>query len=253
MPKVSETLPYRIYNEDCFQTFARILPKSVDLVLCDPPYGTTQCSWDSVIPIDRMWREIERVLKPNGVTVLTAMQPFSSALVMSNPKAFKYEWIWRKSKVTGVLNANHMPMRCHEQVLVFYQRKCVYNPQGLKPSGDIKSRSPFAFGRSYGDMKSGSYVQEFTNYPSDLLEIPSSGVINNHPNEKPVKLMEYFIKTYTNPGETVLDFAMGSGTTGVACMHLGRKFIGCDSDTEHGYFETARLRIMAAHRNNWGK
>lgn len=252
MPKVSEPLPYRIFNEDCFDTFARISPGSVDLVLCDPPYGTTQCSWDSVIPIDRMWREIERVLKPNGVTVLTAMQPFSSALVMSNPKAFKYEWVWRKSKVTGVLNAKHMPIRVHEQVLVFYRQRCTYNAQGLKVFNQNKEQGR-KFGDGYGDVSEGTYFQEFTNWPVDVIEIPSSGIVHRHPTEKPVKLMEYFIKTYTNPGETVLDFTMGSGTTGVACMHLGRKFIGCDSDTEHGYFETARLRIMAAHRNNWGK
>lgn len=251
MPKVFEPLPYRIYNEDCFDTFARISPSSVDLVLCDPPYGTTQCSWDSVIPIDRMWREIERVLKPNGVTVLTAMQPFSSALVMSNPKAFKYEWIWRKSKVTGVLNAKHMPIRVHEQVLVFYRQRCTYNAQGLKYLNESKEHRGQREG--YGEFNPGEYLQEFTNWPVDVIEIPSSGIVHGHPTEKPVKLMEYFIKTYTNPGETVLDFTMGSGTTGVACMHLGRKFIGCDSDTEHGYFETARLRIMAAHRNNWGK
>lgn len=253
MPKVSETLPYRIYNEDCFQTFARILPKSVDLVLCDPPYGTTQCSWDSVIPIDRMWREIERVLKPNGVTVLTATQPFSSSVVMSNLYKFKYEVIWIKSKVTGFLNAKHMPMRRHELGLVFYDGRCTYNPQGLKPSGQVKRNSEVSNTDNYGQVKDGVFVQEFTNYPDDVIEIPSSGIVNGHPTEKPVKLMEYFIKTYTNPGETVLDFTMGSGTTGVACMHLGRKFIGCDSDTEHGYFETARLRIMAAHRNNWRK
>ena len=252
MPQVKSPPPYRLFNEDCFATFNRLGAGTVDLVLCDPPYGTTQCSWDSVIPIAPMWEALHRVCKPNAAIVLTAMQPFSSVLVTSNLAWFKYEWCWKKSKVTGFLNAKHMPMRVHEIVLVYYTGKCTYNPQGLtrvnisKEQGEQKADG-------YGDVTKGSFLQEYTGYPNDVLEIPSEGLVHGHPNQKPLALMSYLLKTYSNPGDTVLDFAMGSGTTGVACMVHGRKFIGCDSDTSNGYFDIAELRIKTAYRQNWGK
>jgi site-specific DNA-methyltransferase (adenine-specific) len=250
MPLVKSPLPYRLYNEDCFATFARLGAGTVDLVLCDPPYGTTQCAWDSVIPIAPMWEQLHRVCKPNAAIVLTAMQPFSSVLVTSNLARFKYEWVWRKSIATGFLNAKHMPIRIHEQVLVFYSGRATYNAQGLKNFNQVAMRG--GSGEAYGDC-GGTNWQEKTNWPKDLIDFPSEGLVHGHPNQKPLALMSYLLKTYSNPGDTVLDFAMGSGTTGVACMVHGRKFIGCDSDMSNGYFDTAELRIKTAYRQNWGK
>jgi site-specific DNA-methyltransferase (adenine-specific) len=216
---------------------------SIDMVLADPPYGTTACKWDSVIPFEPMWEQLKRVVKPNGAIVMTASQPFTSALVMSNVKMFAYEWVWVKSKITGVLNAKKMPVRKHEQVLVFSNTKTTgtYNPQGLVAKGTITKQGGNS--DNYRSRSSEAYVQEWTNWPRDVLEVPSEGK-TVHPTQKPVALMEYLIKTYTNEGETVLDFTMGSGTTGVACVNTGRNFIGIELDQE--YFEMAQNRIEQA-------
>ena len=230
---------------DCLEVMQDIPDGSVDMVCTDPPYGTTNCKWDSVIPFEPMWAQLKRIVKPNGAIVLTASQPFTSALVMSNVAMFAYEWIWVKSKITGVLNAKKMPVRKHEQVLVFCDRKTtdVYNAQGLvraeiKRHDKVKHSS-----ENYGKRGGVHYVQEFTNWPRDVLEIPSEGK-TVHPTQKPVALMEYMIRTYTNAGETVLDFTMGSGTTGVACVKLGRKFIGIELSRD--YFDIAVKRSESA-------
>ena len=237
---------------DCLERMKEIPDGSVDLILTDPPYGTTACKWDSVIPLEPMWEQLKRIIKPNGAIVMTASQPFTSVLVCSNLSMFAYEWVWVKSKITGVLNAKKMPVRKHESVLVFCDRKCTgtYNAQGLVRKGTVTKQGGNS--DNYGNRSSDDYVQEFTNWPRDVLEIKSEGN-TVHPTQKPVALMEYLIKTYTNEGETVLDFTMGSGTTGVACMNLGRKFIGCDSDKEHGYFEIAKNRISEAYRMKVGQ
>jgi len=245
VPKLEE-MPYRLYNEDCFETFARLEPNSIDLVLVDPPYGTTQCKWDSVIPLERMWKELKKLA--TGPVVITSGQPFASVLTTSNLPWFKYQWIWVKTKITGVLNAKKMPVRKHEQVLVFGVGVINYFPQGLTPyinKPHYQGRSSINYGKRNEEPY---YDQKFTNWPRDVLEIASEGA-TKHPTQKPVALMEYLIKTYSNEGDTVLDFAMGSGTTGVACGNLGRKFIGCDSDKEHGYFEIAKQRIKQAYTN----
>ena len=226
---------------DCLEKMSTLADNSVDMILCDLPYGTTQNRWDSVIPFEPLWREYRRLCK--GAIVLAAAQPFSSALVASNFDEFRYEWIWVKSKITGVLNAKKMPVRKHEQLLVFGGAR-TYNAQGLLRV-DKETRQ----GRSsdnYGERKAESYTQEFTNWPRDVLEIPSEGK-TVHPTQKPVALMEYLIRTYTNEGDTVLDNCMGSGTTGVACANTGRKFIGIERDP--GYFEIARERIEAASQD----
>jgi site-specific DNA-methyltransferase (adenine-specific) len=225
---------------DCLERMKEIPDGSVDMVLADPPYGTTRCKWDAVIDLEAMWAQLKRIVKPNGAIVMTASQPFTSALVMSNPKMFAYEWVWVKSKITGVLNAKRMPVRKHEQVLVFCDRKSTgtYNAQGLVAKGTITKQGGNS--DNYGARNAREYKQEFTNWPRDVLEIKSEGK-TTHPTQKPVALMEYMIKTYTNEGETVLDFTMGSGTTGVACANLGRKFIGIEMDG--GYFAIARQRI----------
>lgn len=229
---------------DCLERMHEIPDGSVDMVLTDPPYGTTACKWDAVIPFEPMWAAVKRVLKPNGAAVFTASQPFTSALVMSNPAMFAYEWVWVKTKITGVLNAKKMPVRQHEQVLVFSRSKATrtYNAQGLRRV-DIKRHDNVSHSSdNYGKRGGKDYVQEFTNWPRDVLNIPSEGG-TAHPTQKPVALMEYLIRTYTNEGETVLDFTMGSGTTGVACVNTGRRFIGIERDET--YFQIAKDRIAA--------
>jgi site-specific DNA-methyltransferase (adenine-specific) len=234
---------FNLMQGDCLEMMKQIPDGSVDMVLTDPPYGTTACKWDSVIPFEPMWEQLKRVTKKNGAIVMTASQPFTSALVMSNPEMFAYEWVWVKSKITGVLNAKKMPVRKHEQILVFCETKATgtYNAQGLVPKGTITKQGGNS--DNYGARSSDPYVQEWTNWPRDVLEIPSEGK-TVHPTQKPVALMEYLIKTYTNGGETVLDFTMGSGTTGVAAKNLSRNFIGIELDET--YFNIAKERIDAA-------
>lgn len=220
---------------DCLDLMRDIPSGSVDMIMCDLPYGTTKNKWDSIIPLKHMWDEYRRIC--TGAIVLTAAQPFSSALVMSNPDGFRYEWVWVKSKITGVLNAKRMPVRKHEQVLVFGTLK-TYNAQGLVAKGTLTKQGGCS--TNYGERSKLDYVQEWTNWPRDVLEVPSEGK-TIHPTQKPVALMEYLVKTYTNLGDTVLDNAMGSGTTGVACRKLGRRFIGMEKDPV--YFEAARARL----------
>jgi site-specific DNA-methyltransferase (adenine-specific) len=238
----------RLILGDCLEKLDEIVSGSVDMVLADPPYGTTACKWDAVIPFEPMWAHVKRVLKKNGAAVFTAAQPFSSALVMSNPTLFAYEWVWVKSKITGVLNAKKMPVRKHEQVLVFCATKTTgtYNAQGLEAVNIARHDKVSHSSDNYGKRGGKDYVQEWTNWPRDVLEIASEGN-TVHPTQKPVALMEYLIKTYTNEGETVLDFTMGSGTTGVACVNTNRNFIGIERDPE--YFAIAQARIKHALDN----
>ena len=241
-------MPFSLHLGDCLEVMQYIPDKSVDLVLCDLPYGTTQNKWDSVLPLADLWSEYRRIAKPSAAIVLTAAQPFTSALVMSNTGAFKYQWVWNKSKVTGVLNAKKQPLRNHEDVLVFYQQQPTYNPQGLEAcskradTGVSKGKSSGNYGK-ITETADGTYEQTATGYPRSVLEIASEGK-TVHPTQKPVALMEYLVKTYTNEGDTVLDNTMGSGTTGVAAANTGRKFIGIERDP--AYFEIARQRIYSA-------
>ena len=208
------------------------------MVLADLPYGTTQNKWDSVIPFEPLWAAYKRVCKQNAAIVLTASQPFTSALVMSNPECFKYDWVWHKKRATGHMNAHHQPMRNKEDVLVFYRQQCAYNPQGLVAFNQKMTRR--SNGGNFG--KSGTEnFQEHTNYPRQILEFDSEPK-PQHPTQKPVALMEYLIKTYTNPGDLVLDNTMGSGTTGVATRNTGRAFIGIEQDEK--YFKIACNRIQ---------
>lgn len=233
----------QLMQGDCLELMKTVPDGSVDMVLTDPPYGTTACKWDSVIPFEPMWEQLKRITKKRGAIIMTASQPFTSALVMSNPKMFSYEWVWVKSKITGVLNAKKMPVRKHEQILVFCDSKSTgtYSAQGLIRKGTTTRQGGNS--DNYGSRSSEPYIQEFTNWPRDVIEIPSEGK-TVHPTQKPVALMEYLIKTYTNEGETVLDFTMGSGTTGVACVNTNRNFIGIELDPK--YFQIAKDRIDAA-------
>lgn len=212
------------------------------MVMCDLPYGTTRNQWDSVIPLDELWAAYRRVCKKNAAIVLTAAQPFTSALVMSNPADFKYEWMWVKSP-SGNLNAKKMPMAGHESVLVFSSGKTRYQPQGLIHAPFTRKANSVSKTGNYGNQVAKDYVQEFTNYPHTRLEFKKDKD-KHHPTQKPVALLSYLINTYTLPGETVLDSTMGSGSTGVACMETRRNFIGIER--EQNYFDIATARIGAA-------
>jgi site-specific DNA-methyltransferase (adenine-specific) len=236
----------RLIQGDCLEVMPGL--GSVDMVMCDPPYGTTACKWDSVIPFAPMWAQLKRIVKPSGAIVLTSSQPFTSALVMSNVAMFKYDWTWQKPKGTGHLNAKKMPMRDKEDVLVFYAEQCTYNPQMTcgtayknKAGDPTKSTS---MTESYGAYTNERTDNIGTRYPKQVLAMSVVERGSVHPTQKPVALMEYLIRTYTNPGETVLDFTMGSGTTGVAAANTERRFIGIERDPD--YFDVAVKRIREA-------
>ena len=228
---------------DCLERMKEFPSGSVDMVLADPPYGTTQCKWDSIIPLEPMWEQLKRIIKPNGAIVMTAQTPFDKVLGASNLGMLRYEWIWQKTKATGHLNAKLSPMKNHENVLVFYKTPPTYNAQGLVRKAVPTIRKGRDNGNNYGKSDRDS-LQEFENYPRSILSIASTGK-TVHPTQKPVALMEYLIKTYTNEGQVVLDFTMGSGSTGVAAVNTGRRFIGIELD--NGYFKIALERIEAAH------
>lgn len=232
----------KLLHGDCLSLMSELPEKTVDLILCDLPYGTTQCHWDSIIPLDQLWEQYCRLIKDNGVIVLTAMQPFTSLLVSSNLTMFKYEWIWEKGNATGFLNAKKQPLRAHESVLVFYKKQPVYNPQIT--SGHKKSTSKRApiDSECYGKTLKNTDYCSTDRYPRSIQFFSSDKQTENyHPTQKPVALCEYLIRTYTNLGGLVLDNCMGSGTTGVACVNSSRSFIGIEK--EQKYFDVACKRI----------
>lgn len=246
---------------DCLERMKEIESGSIDLILADPPYGTTACKWDSVIDLSLMWEQLKRVIKPNGAIVMTASQPFTTVLVASNMKEFKCSWIYKKRCASNFAQAKYMPMKEHEDVLVFCKGKSVYYPIKEERQGAGKQRAKYAYsdasrhasgefvGSIKGDYdKSNDAGNEELRYPSSVQEFNNraSGDRGSHPTQKPVALMEYLIKTYTNEGDTVLDFTMGSGTTGVACANTSRKFIGIEMD--ENYFNIASKRIAEARQ-----
>jgi len=221
---------------DCLEVMKSIPSGSIDAIITDPPYGTTACKWDSVIDFELMWKQLNRIIKPNGAIVLFGSEPFSSALRMSNINNFKYDWIWEKSTISNVLNAKIMPVKNMEKIHLFNKHK--YYPQGLIEVNKITRQG--ANSDNYGKRSVNAYKQKYTNYPREILKGFKSqrGL---HPTQKPVLLMEYLIRTYTNENETVLDFTMGSGSTGVACKNTNRNFIGIEMDDN--YFNIAKQRI----------
>jgi len=237
MPKIE------LIQGDCLEKMKDIPDKSVDMVLCDLPYGTTACKWDTIIPFEPLWEQYKRIIKDNGAIVLTASQPFTSALVMSNIKMFKYEWIWEKSRKTNHMMAKKQPLKKHENILVFYNNQPKYNPQGTidceitKKNTEGRLRSN-VYGKTGNNLE---HLQKKTGYPDSVLKVNNEHNVGFHPTQKPVTLFEYLIKTYTNEGDTVLDNCMGSGTAGVACKNLNRNFIGIELDSE--YFKIAEKRI----------
>lgn len=238
-----------LHRGDCLERMQKIPANSIDLILCDLPYGTTQNKWDSVLPFEELWSNYWKVLKSNGAAVLTAAQPFTAALVMSQLSAFKYQWVWEKTQAVGHLNAWRQPLRKHEDICVFYRKPPTYNPQMVeKPKANIRPQVK----RTKTSSNYGAHRLDVFKCPPDMT-MPSSIIkFSNaqktvHPTQKPVALMEYLIRTYTNEGDTVLDNCMGSGSTGVACVNTGRNFIGIELDRE--YFRAARRRIMEVKRN----
>ena len=235
----------RLMQGDCLEKMKEIPDGSVDMILADPPYGTTACKWDSIIPLEPMWGQLKRVIKPNGAIVMTASQPFTTTLIASNMKMFKYCWVWRKERGTGFQVAKYRPMIEVEDCVVFCNGKgklSVYNPQMIPL--DKPRRESFASTKSgsspLAHINKGSRLVTHR-YPKNVIEI-ARDTHRIHPTQKPVALMEYLIRTYTNEGEAVLDFAMGSGTTGVACVRTKRNFIGIELDEK--YFKIAEQRIQ---------
>jgi len=264
-------LDIELFLGDCLEELQKIEDKSVDLVLVDLPYGTTDRSgkagsrifkWDSVIDLDLLWQHYKRILKDKGTAVFTADQPFTSKLIMSNIEWFKYDMLWKKDRTTGFLTANYRPMKCTEDIVVFSSAgaaaasakskkgNMTYNPQGLIEKVVKKKNNPNRLGKVLGVkefigennklLSEKEYEQKYTNYPNEIVEF---GLDKNtvHPTQKPIALMEYLVRTFSNEGETVLDNCMGSGTTGVACIRSGRKFIGMEKDQT--YYEIAKKRI----------
>lgn len=226
---------------DCLELMKTVPDGSIDMVLTDPPYGTTACKWDSVIPFEPMWEQLKRVTKKNGAIVMTSAQPFTSALVMSNVKMFKDCLVWKKNVASNFLNANKMHLKRHEDVCVFYRSPPRYNKQlGVGTAYTNKRSGADDSGSCYGSVaKRTSTENKGGRNPISVLEFDRD--VGLHPTQKPVALMEYLIKTYTNEGETVLDFTMGSGTTGVAAKSLNRDFIGIELD--ENYYNIAKERI----------
>ena len=223
---------------DCLEKMKDIPNKSIDMILCDLPYGTTKCKWDSVIPFTPLWEQYNRIIKDNGAIVLFGSQPFTTILNYSNIKNYRYEWIWCKNNSTGFQLANKRPLKKHETISVFYKKQPTYNPQGLKPYGKVNKRG--SMGDNWEEMASNEYVQQWTNYPTQILDFAYDKE-KFHPTQKPVALLEYLIKTYTNENETVLDNTMGSGSTGVACINTNRNFIGIELDDT--YFNITEKRV----------
>ncbi len=247
----------KLFNGDCLNEMQKIHAGSVDMVLADLPYQTTQISWDNGIPLPPLWEQLKRVTKENAAILLFSQMPFTAELYTSNPKMWRYEIIWEKTQPTGFLNARKMPLRKHEIICVFYRRLPTYNPQmseKLDAKGIGRKRANGTQAQQYNPYIIGEYewMETGKRYPTDVIKFSNwnGALFGNtdktikHPTVKPVPLLEYLIRTYTNPGETVLDPTMGSGSTGVAAVNTGRNFIGVELDK--GYFETAQRRIQEA-------
>lgn len=238
---------------DCLEVMKSIPNASIDAIITDPPYGTTQCKWDSVIDFELMWEQLNRIIKPNGAIVLFGSEPFSSALRMSNIKNYKYDWIWDKVTSANFIQFKNVPAKCYENICVFYKKKPTYNPQmevkekkNLRPISNKKISNREIFKMASGEEKRGANYSEKLKYPRAIqvfnrMSKECNTLNRQHPTQKPIALMEYLIKTYTQEKETVLDFTMGSGSTGVACQNTNRNFIGIEQDDN--YFKIAQDRI----------
>lgn len=257
---------YKLYNGDCLAVMDKLIEQGVkvDAIICDPPYGTTACKWDSVIPFDKMWARINKLIKDNGAIVLFGSEPFSSALRMSNIKNYKYDWYWNKNSSGNILCVKHMPLKLIETICIFGNGKCPYNPQMIKRTEKEEKEFIKQKGKDYTPKKSDMFAEIKSaaffhtsdpkyKYPVNLLNFSARGKecnnrIRVHPTQKPTELLEYLVKTYTKEDELVLDFTMGSGSTGVACINTNRKFIGIELDEK--YFNIAKDRMEMAVLSN---
>ncbi len=251
-----------VHNLDCLPAMRKMKDNQFDLILCDLPYGTTACKWDTIIPFEPLWKQYKRIIKDNGAIVLFGSEPFSSALRMSNIKNYKYDWTWQKNKPTGNFMAKRQPMRALEQISIFYKKQPTYNPQKIKRTPAEfkdcyrKNDSIYNNGEQFGKGTKGVLIrkteaEQWYKHPINLIkfDLPDGRKGKQHPTQKPVALMEYLIKTYTNEGDLVLDNCMGSGTTGVACINTNRNFIGIELDK--GYFDIAEKRIKKAQEKRF--
>jgi site-specific DNA-methyltransferase (adenine-specific) len=245
-----------LYNGDCIEIMQNLINQGVkvDAIITDIPYGTTRCKWDNVIPFNEMWECIKKIRKDNTPIILFGSEPFSSKLRLSNIKEYKYDWKWQKTQATGFFNAKKQPMRCIEDICVFYKKQCLYNPQKTENHKPINSYTKYlktvnktqVYGKCTQELSGGGNTDR---YPRQLLTYSSDKqTCYLHPTQKPISLMEYLVKTYTNEGDIVIDFTMGSGTTGVACKKLGRNFIGIELEKE--YFDIAEKRISECEGND---
>lgn len=240
-----------LYNADCLEQMKTISDHSIDFILCDLPYGTTKCSWDSVISFDRLWEQYNRIIKPNGAIALFGQEPFSSLLRASNIKDYKFDWYWEKERPTNIFQIKRRAGKTIENICMFYKAQPTYNPQMTKHEGKLVTNKikDGKLGKLVDDSerKPFEYVGNGTRYPTQLLHFQRDCLKENyHLTQKPVALLEYLIKTYTNEGDTVLDNTMGSGSTGVACVRTNRNFIGIELDVN--YFKIANERIKNAQR-----
>lgn len=254
-----KTDKYELYNGDCLEVMDKLIEQGVkvDAIITDPPYGTTACKWDSIIPFDEMWDRINKLIKPTGAIVLFGTEPFSSALRMSNIKNYKYDWYWNKNSSGNILRAKYIPLKIIENIHIFSKGKCTYNPQMIKRTEKEEKECIKKYGKNntkkktdmFSGIKSGAFVHTSNpkyKYPNNLLNFNArakecNNRIRVHPTQKPVDLLEYLIKTYTNEGDLVLDFTMGSGSTGVACLNTNRRFVGIELDEK--YFNIAKERL----------
>lgn len=237
-------MKHTLLHGDCLEVMATIPDNSIDMVMTDPPYGTTACKWDSIIPLEPMWEQLKRITKPKGAIVMTASQPFTSILVASNLKMFRQSLVWEKNKSTGHLNAKKTHMRAHEDIVIFYSKLPTYSPQMGEGTAYSNHHKAGDSGECYGDVAESRRNNVKTRYPRSVIKFDVD-MKPVHPTQKPVALMEYLIKTYTNEGETVLDFTMGSGTTWVAALQTGRNFIGIEKGNK--YFQIATDCINAVN------
>ena len=246
---------YKLYNGDCLEVMDKLIEEGVkvDSIICDPPYGTTACKWDTVIPFKPMWERLNKLIKPNGAIVLFGVEPFSSKLRISNIKNYRYDWIWGKSTYSNFYFVKKQPAKKHENMSVFYKKQPTYNPQMEKgePYIDKRKKKERKTDLVSISLQRPDIINEGTRYPSTIQFFKSGNNKKIHPTQKPIELMEYLIKTYTNENETVLDFTMGSGSTGVACINTNRKFIGIELD--NNYFDIASKRIEEAFFNAQNK
>jgi site-specific DNA-methyltransferase (adenine-specific) len=235
-----------LYQGDCLEVMKGIESESIDLVLADPPFGTTKCKWDSVIPLSPMWKQLKRISKPRTAILLFAQTPFDKVLGSSNLEMLRYEWVWEKTNATGFLNAKKMPLKAHENILVFYKKLPIYNPQKTTGHKRKTAGKKPVLSKHYGKPIKKTHYNSTERYPRDILKYSSEKQKNRglHESRKPVKLLEFFIKTYTNKNMVVLDFCFGSGSTGEACKRQDRSFIGIEKDAKS--FKTGTAQIKKA-------